>query len=519
MAADLFAEVKKILDNAKSITENGAVGYQTTGKALLDMNYKVSSYRSRSESEILGDFIKALAEDPVLALKWAFYVGDIREGLGERRLFRILIKYILQSRKDLIKYVSEFNRFDSLFVLFDTDAESEMIDFIKNQLSADMKACASGQSVSLLAKWMPSINTSSEQTKALARRFIAAFGVNDKQYRKMLSKLRSKIDVTEIKMCSGDWDKIDYQKVPSKANLNYKDAFLRHDEARRREFLSKLERGEAKINSAVNFPHEILYKYRSQNWYNKDVVPELFKCYILKDVALEQMWKALPNTVGDKPVIVVRDGSCSMSSRVGKSNISAFDVATAFAIYFAERLPAGPYKDKFITFSMQPKFVNLGGLKDLKDKIQLAWSESECANTNVEGVFDLLLDAAKNGHIAQKDIPTVLILSDMEFDSCACSNSTIGNGWWTNTMIKSEQKTLFENIAAKWKRAGYVMPKCVFWNICGRTDTIPVKENEAGVALVSGFSVNTAKMVMSNKLDPYEILKETLNAPRYDVIK
>ena len=244
MAADLFAEVKKILDNAKSITENGAVGYQTTGKALLDMNYKVSSYRNRSESEILGDFIKALAEDPVLALKWAFYVGDIREGLGERRLFRILIKYILQSRKDLIKYVSEFNRFDSLFVLFDTDAESDMIDFVKNQLSADMKACASGQSVSLLAKWMPSINTSSEQTKALARRFIAALGVNDKQYRKMLSKLRSKIDVTEIKMCSGDWDKIDYQKVPSKANLNYKDAFLRHDEARRREFLSKLENGE-----------------------------------------------------------------------------------------------------------------------------------------------------------------------------------------------------------------------------------------------------------------------------------
>lgn len=506
MAADLFAEVKKILDNAKSITENGAVGYQTTGKALLDMNFKVSSYRSRSESEILGDYIKALAEDPVLALKWAFYVGDIREGLGERRLFRILIKYILQSRKDLIKYVSEFNRFDSLFVLFDTDAESDMIDFVKNQLSADMKACASGQSVSLLAKWMPSINTSSEQTKALARRFISALGVNDKQYRKMLSKLRSKIDVTEIKMCSGDWDKIDYQKVPSKANLNYKDAFLRHDEARRREFLSKLEKGEAKINSAVNFPHEILYKYRSQNWNNKDV-------------ALEQMWKALPNTVGDKPVIVVRDGSGSMGSCVGGSNVSALDVATALAIYFAERLPEGPYKDKFITFSMKPRFVNLSGLKDLKDKIHLAWRESECANTNVEAVFDLLLNAAKNGHIAQEDIPTVLILSDMEFDSCACSNSTRGNGWWTSAMNKSEQKTLFENIAAKWKRAGYVLPKCVFWNICGRTDTIPVKENEAGVALVSGFSVNTTKMVMSNKLDPYEILKETLNVPRYDVIK
>lgn len=506
MAADLFAEVKKILNDAKSITENGAVGYATTGKALLDMNFKVSSYRSRSESEILGDYLKALAEDPVLALKWAFYVGDIREGLGERRLFRILIKYVLQSRQDLIKYIGEFNRFDSLFVLFGTDAEAAMVKYVQEQLASDMVKCQNGQSISLLAKWMPSINTSSEETKALARKFIKAFGINDAKYRKMLAKLRSKIDVTEVKMCAGEWDKIKYDQVPSKANLNYKEAFLKHDEERRKEFLSKLEKGEVKINSAAAFPHDIVVKYRGKN---------------SKDATLEGMWKNLPNTVpAGKNVIVVRDGSGSMNSVAQPgTDTRASDVATALALYFAERMSDGPYKDKFITFSMNPKLVNLSGLTSLRDRLNLAYRENECANTNVEAVFDLLLNAAIQGHVKQEDIPTVLVLSDMEFDSCAASNATSRMGWWGACMDKSAQKTLFENIADKWNRAGYIMPKMVFWNICGRTDTIPVKENEAGVALVSGFSQNTAKMVMSDKLDPYEILKDTLMAKRYEVIK
>ena len=37
-----------------SMTENGALGYCTTGKSLLDLNFSVSSLRSASEQEIIN---------------------------------------------------------------------------------------------------------------------------------------------------------------------------------------------------------------------------------------------------------------------------------------------------------------------------------------------------------------------------------------------------------------------------------------------------------------------------------
>ena len=77
---------------------------------------------------------------------------------------------------------------------------------------------------------------------------------------------------------------------------------------------------------------------------------------------------------------------------------------------------------------------------------------------------------------------------------------------------------LFQVIADRYMAAGYKMPRLVFWNVNSRTGTIPVKENEMGVALVSGFSTNIVKMVMSGNTDPYECLLEMLNSDRYTPI-
>jgi hypothetical protein len=116
--------------------------------------------------------------------------------------------------------------------------------------------------------------------------------------------------------------------------------------------------------------------------------------------------------------------------------------------------------------------------------------------------------------MTQEDLPAnILIISDMEFDACASAN---GGGYWK---VNPLTNTLFEEIDKKYAAAGYKMPRLVFWNVCSRTNTIPVKEHVLGVALVSGFSVNIAKMVMSNKTDPYECLVETLKAPRYDLVE
>lgn len=494
--------IKNELNNEKQFTENGAVGYRTTGKKLLDLNFSVASLRSASEQTIINKFMDAYWEDPVMAIKWLFYSRDCREGLGERRLFRILVKHLAQEKpevvKAILKFTSEYGRYDDMWCLLDTDLKNDVISIVYAQLGEDTVNMRNNKPISLLCKWLPSENASSKETKRYAATIRKGLNMTSRGYRKMLSQMRKYIDVVECKMSSKEWTGINYEAVPSRANLIYNNAFLRNDEERRRAYLGALEKGEAKINASVLFPHDIVHKYTAGSWYSR------LNNY---DAALEGMWKALPDTVnGNGNTLVVADGSGSMTINVGcKTSVTALDVANALAIYFAERA-SGEFKDKYITFSNRPQLVDLSNAKNLHDKLGIALRHNEVADTNIEATFDLILNTAVNNHMAQEDMPqNVLIISDMEFNSAV--------GW------HRPDKTLFATIAKKYATYGYKLPRLIFWNVNSRTGTVPVKENDLGVALVSGFSVNIVKMVMSNKLDPYECLLDVLNVERYQAIE
>ena len=484
-------------------TENGAIGYRTTGKELLDLNFAVASLRRMSDAEVVNRFKKAFVEDKILAMKWLFFARDAREGLGERRLFRVVLADLVKSNPEMIipviNLIPEYGRYDDLWCLLDDkEAADVIVKIVDKQLEEDLKNMQKNKSVSLCAKWMPSINASSEKTKKYGKQLCKALGATERQYRKILSMLRKYLDVVEVKMSSKNWSEIKYEAVPSRANLVYNSAFLRNDEQRRREYLSKLENGETKINASVLYPHDIVHKYSNGGWRGLNK----------KDAAIEGMWKALPDTVkGCGNTIVVADGSGSMMTNVGGTSVTALEVANALAIYFAEH-SSGDFKDKYITFSHSPQLVDFSHCNSLHDKLQVAMSHSEVANTNIEKVFDLILTTAVHNHMSQEDIPqNVLIISDMEFDGCA----TCGDGRYGSR----PNQRLFNVIAKRFADAGYQMPRLVFWNVNSRTGTIPVKENDLGVALVSGFSVNIVKMVMSGKTDPFECLLETLNSERY----
>ena len=486
-----------------SVTENGAIGYRTTGKELLDINFAVASLRGMSDAEVVKRFKKAFCEDQILAMKWLFFARDVRGGLGERRLFRVVLKDLVDSNPEMvipvINLIPEYGRYDDLWCLLDNkesaDAVYKMVD---KQLEEDLKNMRNNKSISLLAKWMPSVNASSVQTKKYARKLAKAIGATEREYRKAMSAFRRYIDVVETKMSAKNWSEIKYEAVPSRANLIYNSAFLRNDEERRRDYLSKLEKGEAKINASVLYPHDIVHQYSTGGYsWRTSLKP--------KDATIEALWKALPDTVnGCGNTIVVADGSGSMTTTVGgNTGVTALEVANALAIYFAEHA-SGEFKDKYITFSHRPQLVDFSRAKSLHDKLQIALSHSEVADTNIEKVFDLILTTAINNHMSQEDMPkNILIISDMEFNACAvCSGGRIS-------------QRLFDVIAKKYADAGYKIPRLVFWNVNSRTGTIPVKENDLGVALVSGFSVNIVKMVMSGKTDPFECLLETLNSERY----
>lgn len=507
--------VKQTLDNEYnvSVTENEAVGYRSTGNELLDLNFAVASLRKMSDEEVVKRFKKAFCEDQILAMRWLFYARDCREGLGERRLFRVVMKHLVESNPEMvipvINLIPEFGRYDDLWCLLDNEESAKVVyQIVDKQLKEDWDNMSAGKPISLTAKWMASINASSEKTKGYGKKLCKALHMSEREYRKALSKLRKYLDVVEVKMSNKDWSEIKYEAVPSRANLIYNNAFLRNDEARRREYLGKLEKGETKINASTLFPHDIVHKYSDYSGWH----------YSLKknDATIEALWKALPDAVnGCGNTIVVADGSGSMTTDVDRSSsVTALEVANALAIYFAEH-SSGQFKDKYITFSERPQIVDFSNATSLHDKLQIALAHDECANTNIEKVFDLILDTAIKNRMKQEDLPqNILIISDMEFDRCATcgdKNSALA--------LKKPSKKLFDMIAQKYANAGYSIPRLVFWNVNSRTGTIPVKKNELGVALVSGFSVNIAKMVLSNKLDPYECLLETLNSERYAPIE
>ena len=486
-----------VLDNCVKLTENGALGYETTGKALVDLNFAVASLRNQDEEEIVKRFIPAFYEDRMLAMKWLFFLRDVRGGLGERRTFRVIMKYLAKSFPEMVNalvgIMAEYGRFDDLLCLFDTPVEETALLVLREQLEKDVQNMENGESVSLCAKWMPGNNTSSEESQRMAAKLRDFMGLTAKEYRKLLASLRKYLHVTEVFMSGNRWNEIDYGRVASRANLLYRKAFLVHDEERRKNFLKDVEEKGAVMHAGVLMPHEIVMQYTVRNGWRLNVNKE--------DTALEALWKNLSDTVaGAENVLCVVDGSGSMLCPVGEGNTTALHVSNALGVYFAERM-GGAYHNRFITFSNTPKYVDLSACRTLKEKLELAFSNNDCTNTNIEATFRLILETAVRNRLSQEELPaTILIISDMEFDQAM---------WGRNT------DTLFGIIKMKFAAHGYKVPKLVFWNVNSRTNVIPVRENRLGVGLVSGFSVNICNLVLSNELDPFACLKKALEGERY----
>lgn len=490
-------ELKKTLDDKYnySVTENGALGYRTTTHPLLDLNFAVASLRSAPEQKITQMFRAAFVDNPELALRWLFYSRDVRGGLGERRLFRIIIEDLAKAYPEVIRKVIGliplYGRYDDLLVLIKSSVRSEVLEMIKATLEADEAQMELGRPVSLLAKWLPSVNAGTA-SRDLGIDISSYMHMTEGQYRKRLSKLRKYIDLVESKMCSGDWGAIDYSKVPSRAALIYKDAFAKHDADRYAEYLAAVSSGESKINAGTLCPHDIVSRYVSGDYVGH-----------AKDTTLEELWKAIPEVdLSGKRMLVVRDGSYSMTDKAGDTRVSCLTVATALTVYFAER-SEGEFLNKFITFSSRPELIDLSNCSNLHDKLVKCYSNNDCSNTDIYKVFRLILDTAVSAGMSQSDLPdNILIFSDMEFD---------GNRFnWG--------ERLFTTISKDYEAAGYKLPRLIFWNLKSRTETIPMIHNEMGLVLTSGFSQNAAKMIMSGELDPMKALEEVLHSDRYDAV-
>lgn len=490
--------ISKLLNHTR--TENGDIAYKTSGSACLDF-FSLCGGMRRNLPDLEKLFAKAYAENPLLAIKILFYMRNIRGGLGERNSFRELLKELSQFSPDVAKQVvcavPEYGRYDDLLVLFGTPAQDEAIALIKNQIEKDKKAMENKEAVSLLRKWLPSINTSSKESVAKAKILMAALGMKAVEYRKLCSALRRKIKIIEDNLRRKDYT-FDYSKQPSQAMLRYRKAFMRNDEKRYKEFLNKVVEQQEKKSRGEEIPEEEMVKLNTQTLYPYQIVEPFTRWNAERlteeqELPLEASWKSLERGSFDSRTIVVRDGSGSMYRT---SEPSPINIATSLALLFAEQLE-GAYKNSFITFSEKPELIQIPENCDsLKKKLDFIKKFDDVSNTDIAKVYQLILDVAKNAEIPKEEmIERILIVSDMEFDCCSSTDSS------------------FEFIKKKFEHAGYELPEIVFWNVAARNAHLPVTQNEKGVKLVSGASAAIFEDVVSGDLKsmtPYDFMLQML---------
>ena len=505
MIKKLNRTLKKSEDNL-SFTENGALGYKSHYEELTTLNFMIPTLRRIDTEGANKIMFPAYFEDPSVFCRWLFFLRDCRGGIGEKNAFKKMFIALSNKKEKLAKrfveFIPEFGSWkDVVDIYFDYTLKSQVVrdelrHLICDRFSTDLEIVSGqsdkkfqGQDISLLAKWLPSVNAGNKSRNEALQLCKEVLLISPADYRKSVAQMRRYLEVLEQKLCAREFDAVEYDKIPSIAGLRYKNTFIRHDEKRYKEFISSVAKGEKKINVSQVQPQDIYSKYK-YNFYVDD--------------AFEEMWKALPKKVKDSDsTLVICDGSGSMLSSISGS-ICALDVSNSLAIYFSEQLK-GEFKDKFITFSSQPQLIDLSECKTLYDKISVMESHYDCSNTNLYKTFRLILNTAIEHSLKQEELPkNLLIISDMEFDWIATDN---------------DQKILFDKIGEEFAKAGYDLPKLIFWNVNSRTNIIPILENKNGVILVSGYSTAICDTVCSIENDPYQAILRAVNVERYDAIE
>lgn len=492
-----FANAVKTNTNAK-YTENGARAYSTTGKALLDLFAQIGALRPRTEDEIANKYAAAFAADPLLATKMLFYAGNVRGGLGERRTFRICLKWLATNHADIVvknaALIPHFNRWDSMFVLVGTPAEKEMWKVIADQLNSDMAAVAvskgrKAQPISLLAKWMPTETASSAETRKLAKRCMTNLGLTPRAYRKVLSALRKHLKVVETSMSAQEWEAIQYAQVPSYAMKNYRAAFAKHDPEGFAAYKASLVKGETKVNASTLYPYDLVAQYTKRSGY--------WNRTITADTIVEAQWKALPNYVqGENNILIMADVSGSMSGR-------PMDTSVGLATYFAQH-NKGDYHNLYMTFTDKPHFIELREGATLAECVSKVMATDVGYNTNLEAAFNYILQHAISNRVSDEELPKALVVvSDMEIDR----------------YMRQNKMDFVDAMRAKFARHGYTLPKLILWNVEARNDTFLTKQED--VLCVSGQSASTFRELCGN-LDgktAWDLMMETLGNKMYDIVR
>jgi hypothetical protein len=502
----------------QTFTENGMSAVKSTTNSIVDLFGVIGSLRTRSEDEIIDLFVKSYYEDKLLTLKMLFYARDIRGGLGERRTFKIIAKYLANRDPETMKLnlhlIPEYGRWDDLYAFVGTKLEKDVFALIAKQIMSDLetvreaKKSGTYKPISLAAKWLKSIQSKSAEYSSLAKLTAREIGLYNPKgqnvyekyclYTKAMSTLRAYLKITESYLSQKNVEDIDFSQVPSIAMKKYKKAFMRRVPELYNQYLKDVETGKAEIKASALYPYDLIKPYLNTLWgWNNS-----FKSV---DQTTELQWKALPNYVsGENDFLVMPDLSGSMMSSNGRPMATSIGLA----IYFAER-NKGAYHNTCLSFSSEPSWITFNDNMNLSDKLRhLCCNANVGFSTNIEAAMQMILDSAIQNNLKSEDLPkSLIIISDMEFDVLQ-RGSLHGN------------KNFYDEMSQRFEAYGYTIPNIVFWNVDSRNNVFHIDRNALGVQLASGSHPSVFKSLIENiALTPYDMVVNTLNTARYNVIK
>lgn len=455
-------------DYGVSLTANGMLTNASSLNPCVDLFFAIGSSRGK---DLSLQFERAYLADASVAMRILFWARDIRGGAGERDTFRKLMQHMESCHPvildKVLHLVPEYGRWDDLLVFRTQAVQVKAYSLINQALRAGN---------GLAAKWVP-------RKGPIAKALREYMNETPKGYRKLIVNLTK---VVETQMCARDWDKIVYDHVPSVAAARYQKAFTKHDAVRYGEYKDALKSGTAKINAEAVYPYDVV---KSLNYGNQDV-------------AVAQ-WEALPNYLGDDRILPMVDVSGSMTCSVGgNKNITCMDVAISLGLYIADK-QQGAFKDMWLTFSDNSHLEILRG--SLFNKIQKMRNDHVGYSTNIEHAFKNILDKAKTAQVPAEEMPKYLVIfSDMEF----------------NPRSFGANVKAIDMVRQQYEAAGYALPNIVWWNLHAREGNVPVRFDEQGTALVSGFSPSIMKAILAAKdFTPVNIMLDTLNNERYTLVE
>jgi len=455
-----------------SLTANGMETFDSSLDPNVDLFFAISSSRGK---DLTAAFARAFAAEPDVAMKILFWARDAREGAGERDMFRKLLQNLEITQPDSVlrnlALIPEYGRWDDLLVFASPKFRMAAFDIINRALRGGNGLCA---------KWMP-------RQGPVANELRKYLNLTPKAYRQLIVNLTK---VVEQQMCAREWSEINYSHVPSVASSRYMKAFTRRDKDRYTEWKTGLKTGETKVNARVLYPYDVL---KSVNFGDRDV-------------ALAQ-WEALPDYLGDNKILPMVDVSGSMTCPVGGQRgvgMTCMDVAISLGLYIADK-QQGAFRNCWLTFTSYSHIDVLKG--DLLQKMRQIRGNVGY-DTNIESAFRSILQLAKQNNLPAEEMPKyLLVLSDMEFNPAWAGGVSLG---------------AFDLAKAMFTAAGYELPKLVWWNLNARPDATgnsPVRFDQRGTAMVSGFSPSIMKSILAAQhFTPRDIMLETVQSDRYAAI-